>query len=258
MKLTQIKSLINSRDWKRRIKGYYCLGDASKTVIRKYLLAGMKDKNRIVRANIADYMGQSKDYVFVPHILKLLDDKSKFVQFYASIALGFYPKSKKLIEKPLIQALKHKDKGIRMFAAESLGDIKSQKAQRFLKKLAESDSNVTVRASAIDSIGYLHNKENITWLKKQIKKQGEEILPTIYAALIESGAKGFLKNLVPLLNDKKFRIRLITINRLHGVVADQVGFKKVLGVLIKQKKIEKSKTCQKALDKGIKYLKNKL
>lgn len=262
MKISEVKKLISSKNYLKRIEGYSWLGDFSKSVARKYLINGMKDSHHQVRANIADFMGQAKDYFYVPYLLEFLEDKSHIVRFRAVESLGYYRKKKDEIEDFLIKALSDGSSTVRVCTAESLRNIFSEKALPYLKKIVESDPNKVARAMAIDAIGYIKqmskSRNYVKWMESRLEVEIPDLKPDLYSALIEMGSFKYFNDLVACLGSRSYKMRKRVINMLKSIVADYIGYEKVLEVLQEHKKREKHLLCLEVLDKGVEHLCEKI
>lgn len=256
MKLVEFKKLLASDNYIDRLNGYSYLDEFPTNTSRKYMIQGTKDKHHQVRANIADFMGQSKDEYYVPFLLELLNDKSYIVRFSAADALGWFPEQKAMIEDPLIKALKDKNSTVRICAAESLGSYESKKALIELKAISESDDNYIARTVAIRAIGNAHLKSQKKWLIERIEKETDErVKIEIFSALVELGDVKYFWQVANALKNEDLDIKVAAINSMSSTIS--LYFKKdlIIGIFESHLKNEVNEKCIRKIAKKIELLK---
>ncbi|MCC4771564.1 DUF4062 domain-containing protein [Methanosarcina sp. DH2] len=150
-------------------------------------------------------------------IIRALKDKDVFVRRTAAESLGNI-KSEKAV-KPLINLLKDEDGSVRFDAAESLGNIKSEKAVQPLIN-ALKDENENVQWSAANALGNIKSEKAVQPLINLLKDEDWSVRWNAAEALgnIKSGEA--VQPLINLLNDEDERVRDNAIRTLGNMKSE--------------------------------------
>jgi HEAT repeat protein len=129
------------------------LGAIAGPVDISILAAAVDDGTVAVRRAAVDALGQRGDIAAAPPLVDALrsDNQPGTVRARAAAALGALGDADQAVE-PLIQALGQASDPVRLRAAEALGRIRADSAIAALESAAASDSDVAVRAAAIDAL----------------------------------------------------------------------------------------------------------
>lgn len=148
-------------------------------------------------------------------------------------------------EKILQRLARDRDLFVRMEACDSLCIGKSLNTYELLKKISEKDKNGLVRGYAISSLGdvaiVLNRQKDLTEFLEDIllKEKVEFVQINIYTVLYNLGKEEYLKNLLLVLNTKRYQNRCAVARCLSEILNDS-NREVIIGALLKQKEIDKS------------------
>jgi HEAT repeat protein len=111
-------------------------------------------------ANFAVKPRRDDDY---NSILKMLDSKNAYLR---NKAITFLQDSGEDAKKFLINLLQNKDRDIRIFAVNVLGDVKYEDSRDILMESIQNEDDINVLMTSIDYIGEIGKKEDIPILEK--------------------------------------------------------------------------------------------
>ncbi|MCC7554474.1 MAG: HEAT repeat domain-containing protein [Methanobacteriaceae archaeon] len=118
------------------------------------LINALKHKNKNIRLNSANVLGNINDTKTIDHLIKLLYDNNKLVRREASTVLS---RMGEPAVDPLIKVLNDPNWRVRGAAAWALGNIKNEKAIPFLEKLLDDESGF-VKSGAKNAIASIQGK----------------------------------------------------------------------------------------------------
>jgi len=132
------------------------------TLCRQYNIKDNIDFSLIDHAfaNFAVKPRRDDDY---NSILKMLDSKNAYLR---NKAITFLQDSGEDAKKFLIKLLQNKDRDIRIFAVNVLGDVKYEDSRDILMESIQNEDDINVLMTSIDYIGEIGKKEDIPILEK--------------------------------------------------------------------------------------------
>jgi HEAT repeat protein len=252
--------------------GNYCRGsEAVKGLVaeaEKAVSASLKSPDGRIRSNAIEVVSAGGKSVFLPKIVKLLNDKVAPVRFAAAVALGDLQYKKG--ENQLEQLLKDPDLNVKMAAAYAFCRLGEKQYLSIIERAAQTDDQ-TAKANAAMLLGKLKSKESLTILyslkdsenssdtvafnaTEAIARIGDEkIYPKIWTMLISVyaddrymgvramgalGTAGGANALLTMLDDEVTEVRLAAAEQL-GLMGDASGQFVVLEYLAGSQQQEK-------------------
>ncbi len=235
---------------------------------QKAVSLGLKSPDSRIRANAVEVVSTGRKTVFLPKMVKLLNDPVMLVRFAAAVALGDTQYEK--AEKQLQELLDDPDLNVKIAAAYALCKMGQMQHLSIIEKAAEVEDQ-TVAANAAWLLGKLKSKKSLALLHRlkdnkdssdviafnateAIARIGDEkiyqkiwtMLISIYAddrymGIRAMGALGGVKGdsaLLTMLDDEVTEVRLAAAEQL-GALGDASGQFVVLEYLTGSQRQEK-------------------
>ena len=135
-------------------------GDADFGGVIPMLIDALKDKDAIVRGEIAESLGfiGPDAKAAIPAVRALLKDPIPEVRSKAAFALGGFGEDAKAAVPDLVKLFKDKDERVRAEAAEVLGNIGPDSKDAVALTAALKDRNKDVRKNAAEAIKKIEGK----------------------------------------------------------------------------------------------------
>ena len=169
----------------------------------KQLIASLKDERH--GANAADALVKIGKPAVKP-LIAALKDKNREVRKNAARTLGEI-KDRRAV-KPLIAVLDEEDKDFREIVAEALGRIKDPRAvETLIYILGSQDEDENVRWKAAAALGRMKDPRSVETLITALKDKSKDIRAVTAAALGEIKDTRALESLIMALKDKDKSVR---------------------------------------------------
>lgn len=171
------------------------------------LIERLKDRNRGVRISVVLALGTIRDKRAVPSIIDVLEkDPKTGVKISAAQVLGWFGDKKAV--KPLISALSEKDARIKEQAVRSLGELGAQEAAGPLADIAKNEKERKgLRIYAIEALGEIKTAESFKALKKLLKSKDMELAVIAAAAMGKHGKDKGLDIALEGINSENVAVR---------------------------------------------------
>jgi len=185
----------------------------------KQLIASLKDKRHGV--NAADALVKIAKSAVKP-LITALKDKNREVRKNAARALGEI-KDRRAV-KPLIAALDEEDKDFQEIVAEALGRIKDPRAiETLVFILNNKDEDENVRWKAAAALGRMKDPRSVEPLITALKDKSRDIRGIAAAALGEIKDSQAVESLINALEDKEKSVRRNAAVALKKVTGEGFG-----------------------------------
>ncbi|NLB34231.1 MAG: HEAT repeat domain-containing protein [Elusimicrobia bacterium] len=185
------------------------------------------DGNFTVRAAAAEALGNIRSRAAAPHLIAGLKDKERNVKASVLVSMG-YIRSSETVD-PLIKFAKaEKDEGLKVSALNVLGVIGDPAALGILHDSLSSSSTPRVRQIAAQSLGRLRNEESVKALVGVIGDKDKNLRLQAARALGEIGSSEALKPLSRQLGRESDTEVLVALAHALGQLGNQDGLDIVL------------------------------
>ena len=218
------------------------------------ILHALQDKNPIVRATAAEFLGDLNDDAAITPLIKSLSDRDSEVRMSATSSLGTLLTGNKS-PRQLIRMLEDPNVLVRVAAAESLGAIGDRKTLPALWR-AINDRSPLVRSYVAGAIGAFGRARDIPELEQRLNTERSDTVKVgIYQALYELGRKDMLPSLISLLMESNdYRVRISTAKILAEVVLDKSNAPTILDALRRALKQEETIAGRSAIRSSLKIV----
>jgi len=188
---------------------YECIG-VGKAAIEP-LSERLKDRDPVMRARAAEYLGHIVDARVVELLVKGLSDRDDGVRRAAGQALELIGAP---AVEPLLKRLSDRNKDVRLAAAETLGQIGDVRAvEPLVERLSDRDTDV--RWAAVDALGWI-GAPAVVPLVEQCNDRDDEFRQAVVEALTQIGAPA-VALLVEQMGDRDTDVRWAAVNALGHI-----------------------------------------
>ena len=191
--LMQYAKTVKSAEY--RVQAFGALTKIGGAKVNAFLCGkdGIKSGDSLVQQEALDALGKGADKGAVQPMIDLLGDASLKIEVVGAlcIALGKLSPSDPNVETALLKAASDRRDTIRANAVEALGYVASEKAMKLLLETLKSEKNARVRAGAATGLGHAGKQEAIPALEDAAANdKAEQVKAAAIKSLRDLGATG--------------------------------------------------------------------
>src|SRR3989339_98999 len=178
-------------------------------------LDAAKDKDRLLRIQAIQTLIEIKGKEEIQTVIGLLNDPDETVRAEAALNLGMPGKGSKEAARPLLKALRDKNKIVRMYAAISLGKLKVMEARDPLKWMV-GDSEIEAKIGGAVGLANLGEKTyDIAVLVKDLDSKDVNIRCNTVKLLGRIGTEKITLKVAEILKDPEKNVRWYAVRALE-------------------------------------------
>ncbi|MCM8785250.1 MAG: HEAT repeat domain-containing protein [Candidatus Omnitrophica bacterium] len=223
--LDNFLKLLNDSDVQVRRKVSEAIINLNTREYNKELINIIKKENDwIVRSNLIEAIGKSKDKECAEQLIKFLDEKDITIKIKVCEAIGEIGDKEK--GKDILRVIKESDYWyLKKVAIETIGKIKDENSYRKIIETVREEKDLRVIASILFAGGEIGKEEFSDFIIPYISFKNSTVMKVSYNALIKIGEKS-LPYIIKYVNENIEKLNWETINLIRDLLSE-IGKEKI-------------------------------